>query len=500
MAIKSLALRISMHLQLVTAAISVIAGFPGPRAPFAKTSATLGGAAPTMMAIDTNVKLTELLSTCIGAAQLGCAEITRVHQTLSYANGSIAMSDVDGKIVDDPRSALTAADLAAHAVIVTSLRRAWPGLRIVGEEDDSCDVDSTTNADVRGESVCNSELVASAGDAPPRLPRHLCSALAPTALPRVPTSPQSQRSPQSAALSEIVVFVDPLDGTREFVEGRLANVQTLIGISVNGQAIGGAVGLPFGIGGEAAGSEVAGSEAAGSEAAGSEAPGGAARGWCSKTSGASAAAVVYALIGDGAPRVFGGSWPGQRPGRGTLSGGGGTRPRLVVGDASEPELAAACAAALAGGGRREVLGGTGRKCLAVAEGSADVAIINFKSSRWDTCAVEALVKAAGGQVTDLFGERIVYGTTPPHLNACGAIASSAACAELHRTVCATMRRDPRALGRLEAWRAEAGLPRQATRARDVEEQLVERRELLMDEVRATTSAYRRANGHDRHRE
>ena len=30
--------------------------------------------------------------------------------------------------------------------------------------------------------------------------------------------------------------------------------------------------------------------------------------------------------------------------------------------------------------------------------------MNFQSSAWDTCAPEALVRAAGGEMTDLFGE------------------------------------------------------------------------------------------------
>lgn len=94
----------------------------------------------------------------------------------------------------------------------------------------------------------------------------------------------------------MIVFVDPLDGTREFVEGRVWNVQTLIGaasqqtrlvarpshatidlpnfppigIAVRGEAVAGAVGLPFGSG-----------------------------------SDDSKAAVVYAMVGAGPPRVFG---------------------------------------------------------------------------------------------------------------------------------------------------------------------------------------------------
>ena len=106
--------------------------------------------------------------------------------------------------------------------------------------------------------------------------------------------------------------------------------------------------------------------------------------------------------------------------------------------------------------------------------------MNFKSSSWDTCAPEALVRAAGGELaaaqslpmtimtfitmanlhslgnfTDLFGERIVYRSEPladdtsGHLNACGVVASSAAFAQTHRTVCEAMRGNAEAAGRLQ---------------------------------------------------
>jgi hypothetical protein len=55
----------------------------------------------------------------------------------------------------------------------------------------------------------------------------------------------SRLTPQVAPLGDITVFVDPLDGTREFVEGRVWNVQVLVGIAVCGEATAGAVGLPF---------------------------------------------------------------------------------------------------------------------------------------------------------------------------------------------------------------------------------------------------------------
>lgn len=46
-------------------------------------------------------------------------------------------------------------------------------------------------------------------------------------------------------MERMTVYIDPLDGTREFVEGRVLNVQCLIGIIFDGKPVGGVVGLPF---------------------------------------------------------------------------------------------------------------------------------------------------------------------------------------------------------------------------------------------------------------
>ena len=62
-----------------------------------------------------------------------------------------------------------------------------------------------------------------------------------------------------------------------------------------------------------------------------------------------------------------------------------------------------------------------------------------------------------GDLTDLFGERIVYRREPladdtsGHLNACGVVASSAAFAQTHRAVCEAMRGNAEAAGRLQPW-------------------------------------------------
>ena len=83
--------------------------------------------------------------------------------------------------------------------------------------------------------------------------RLLCAPARPVRSPPIPPAIPPHRShhrltahtTQVAPLGDITIFVDPLDGTREFVEGRVWNVQVLIGIAVRGEAAAGAVGLPF---------------------------------------------------------------------------------------------------------------------------------------------------------------------------------------------------------------------------------------------------------------
>ena len=49
----------------------------------------------------------------------------------------------------------------------------------------------------------------------------------------------------AAALDSITVWVDPLDGTKEFTQGLLDHVTVLIGMAVGGRAVAGVVLQPF---------------------------------------------------------------------------------------------------------------------------------------------------------------------------------------------------------------------------------------------------------------
>lgn len=160
------------------------------------------------------LQLAPLLSTCVDACQRGCLEIQKVQRerinALDTGNGLSSMQ-VEYKDDKDARSALTKADLAAQQAIVGSLRAHWGAeLNIVGEEDGNERLEYGEHEPLKVD-LFEDDI----GETPELDP------------------------------SIVTVFVDPLDATREFVEGRLENCQVLVGIAIDGEAVAGAIGLPF---------------------------------------------------------------------------------------------------------------------------------------------------------------------------------------------------------------------------------------------------------------
>lgn len=147
--------------------------------------------------MEKRLHLGELLSACIDASQRAATIIVR-----TWKSGKL---DVRQKGVDDP---FTKADVEAQVVvrspslillqqlIVGLLARKWPELAIVGEE---------TCEPVEVQEQPRLDLVDLQ-----KVPQEYCSVL----------------------LQDVCVFVDPLDATREYTEGLLEAVTSLIGISV----------------------------------------------------------------------------------------------------------------------------------------------------------------------------------------------------------------------------------------------------------------------------
>jgi 3'(2'), 5'-bisphosphate nucleotidase len=211
--------------------------------------------------------------------------------------------DVDYKGADDP---VTRADREANALVCERLSRAFPGIPIVAEESDPADYTGFAGADAAW-------------------------------------------------------FVDPLDGTREFV-AKNGEYAVMIGLAEGGRASLGAIVAPA---------------------------------W---------ERAFVGIIGEGAWEVAGGS---RRPihvaPRTTLAGAS-----LLV---SRWRTQSRVPALIAATGAREAVphGSSGLKSVLVATGTHDVYVQPGRAGmRWDACAAEALVRAAGGEMTDEEGARMDY--------------------------------------------------------------------------------------------
>ncbi|KAG7355902.1 inositol monophosphatase [Nitzschia inconspicua] len=320
------------------------------------------------------VSLAQLLSSCMDASKQGC-DIIRIFQQQKREG------DIQGTLKEggNIRSVVTQADIDAQAKIVGGLRATWGNdLRIIGEEEE--EEDNENNKTEQG-TLLDKKLIADI------------------------------LYDEDIPMDEITIFVDPLDGTREFVEGRLQNVACLIGIARNQQPVAGVIGLPF--------------------------PDGTAQ---------SNAEIHYAIADQ--TNLFG-VWP-KKP-TDDLSSAKKHHTHnsvtILTGDSNDPVLinATAVAKELASNHSHIIIGGTAAKLRLVASGIPNsVAILHFKTELWDTCAAQAVLQSQGGRITDLFGSPLVHSPTRPFGNIFGVVASSgnsAQAARVHQELCQRMRAD-----------------------------------------------------------
>merc|ERR1712135_132864 len=192
-----------------------------------------------------------------------------------------------------------------------------------------------------------------------------------------------QCPPEYANVTEdqIVVWVDPLDGTAEFTEGLLDHVTCLIGIAVDGKAVAGTISQPF----------------HNYDKEEFKATKGEAR-------------TIWGMLGLGA---FG--WKRVEP--------PADRRILITSRSHSNPLVTACVEALSPTSV-ERQGGAGNKVLQVMFGNADAYVFASKGcKKWDTCAPEAVLCAAGGELTDIHGDKMQYHATVNKQNLGGTIAT-----------------------------------------------------------------------------
>jgi 3'(2'), 5'-bisphosphate nucleotidase len=163
------------------------------------------------------------------------------------------------------------------------------------------------------------------------------------------------RDDQTRLSASRVWIIDPLDGTREFGEGR-DDWAVHVGLVEGGRAVAGAVALP----------------------------------------------ARSMVLGTRPSTIERGSF-GPVP----------SAPRVLVSRSRPPAAATAIADAL--GGQLVPLGSAGAKAMAVVLGEADVYAHSGGQYEWDSCAPVAVAEAAGLHVSRLDGSPLRYNNPDPYL-------------------------------------------------------------------------------------
>uniref|UniRef100_A0A672J145 3'(2'),5'-bisphosphate nucleotidase 1 n=1 Tax=Salarias fasciatus TaxID=181472 RepID=A0A672J145_SALFA len=177
---------------------------------------------------------------------------------------------------------------------------------------------------------------------------------------------------------ELVVWVDPVDGTKEYTEGLLDNVTVLIGIAHGGKVVAGVINQPFynyQLG-----------------------------------PGAALGRTLWGMPGLGAFGFKLREVPGDR--------------RIVTTTRSHSnKVVTDCVDAME---PHEVVrvGGAGNKIIQLIEGKASAYVFASPGcKKWDTCGPEAILQAVGGKLTDMHGNAYHYDANVKHMNSAGVLAT-----------------------------------------------------------------------------
>ncbi|XP_076097512.1 3'(2'),5'-bisphosphate nucleotidase 1-like [Mytilus galloprovincialis] len=177
---------------------------------------------------------------------------------------------------------------------------------------------------------------------------------------------------------EIVIWVDPVDGTAEYTQGLLDHVTCLIGISARGHSVAGIINQPFY-----------------NYKAGPDAE----LGRC-----------IWGIIGLGS---FGFTRDVLPKDEFIVTTSRSHSDRLVTEtvEACEPTSVVR-------------VGGAGHKVLLLIEGKVHAYVFASKGcKKWDTCAPESVLAAVGGRLTDMHGIKMSYGAGVQRKNTGGILAT-----------------------------------------------------------------------------
>eukprot|EP01043_Picozoa_sp_COSAG02_P037914 COSAG02_NODE_2883_length_7817_cov_7.827805_4_plen_263_part_00 len=243
---------------------------------------------------------------------------------------------------------MTVADLRAQRFIQQSLAIAHPELTVIGEEEDEAVAQQ-----------CDVALYDPQQSPPPAV-----------------DLPQDR----SLRLADLLLWLDPLDGTRSFVDRRPGDVTTMLGVTHNGAPVAGIVAFPL----DDSRRTVWGGPGLG----------------------------LYNIEPRGYFGTCSNNAPTVRPTVGLSYWVAENPTKLATVEAAlPPELFDIDTSA----------GGSGRLCVDVLEGKIDAA--RCHGFKWDAAAPAALLAAVGGQLTDMDGRGLSFCAETERANLGGVILS-----------------------------------------------------------------------------
>lgn len=262
-------------------------------------------------------------------------------------NGDLKIVDKGNGVKEDLQ---TEADRAAQYCIVKSLQEKFgESLKIIGEEEHTSVVEACDLS-------YSSEVLEIDDKCPPEF-REIDS-------------------------SDVVLWVDPLDGTCEFAQAIrsgspfLQQVTVLIGVGYKGRAVAGVIHQPY---------------------------------YGDDQSGR----TIWGIVGAGTHGV---EIAGKKDEKVIVT----TRSHsnATVTEALEALRAAHLVDTVA------PVGGAGYKVIKCLEGAAAYVFASSGMKKWDTAAPEAVIVAAGGNLTDVAGRKLYYGADAQLVNSAGVVATS----------------------------------------------------------------------------
>ncbi|CAH2254131.1 3 (2),5 -bisphosphate nucleotidase 1 [Pelobates cultripes] len=177
---------------------------------------------------------------------------------------------------------------------------------------------------------------------------------------------------------DLVVWVDPLDGTKEYTEGLLDHVTILIGIAYEGKAIAGVINQPY-YNYQAGNNAVLGR-------------------------------TIWGVLGIGS---FGFELKEVPDGK-----------HIITTTRSHSSKQVNDCIAAINPDKVIRVGGAGNKIIQLIEGQASAYVFASPGcKKWDTCAPEAVLHAVGGKLTDIHGNPFEYHKDVKHMNSAGVLAT-----------------------------------------------------------------------------